>query len=101
MDGSRVLDFSIERILSPQFGHKPPVTAFSPDLQMLSEGCGLDSGNLGTPAPVPVGLQQYQGMNFGERFYPYPAGFHHTEFPGLYSNSGVYLHISNQDSTGT
>lgn len=107
MDGSRVSDFSIERILSPQLGHKPPVMEFSPDgyLQGLPGGFSLDSGNLRPPAPVPVpvpmpGCLQYRGMSFGEAFYPYGPGFHHTDFTSIYSNSGVYVHFSNQDSAG-
>lgn len=104
MDGSRVSDFSIERILSPQLGQKQPVTVFSPELQGLPGVFGLDSGSLGpapVPVPVPVGLLQYRGMSFGEAFYPCAAGFHHADFTSVYSNSGVYLHFSSQDSAGT
>ncbi len=107
MDGSRVSDFSIERILSPELGHKPPVMEFSPDgyLQGLPGGFSLDYGNLRPPAPVAVpvpmpGCLQYRGMSFGEAYYPYGAGFHHTDFTNIYSNSGVYVHFSNQDSAG-
>ncbi|GAA6231281.1 double homeobox protein 1-like [Lates japonicus] len=101
MDGSRVSDFSIERILSPQLGHKQPVMEFSPDgyLKGIPGGFSLDSGNLRPPAPVPVsGCLQYRGMSFGEAFYPYPAGFHRTDFSSVYPNSGVYVHFSSQDS---
>lgn len=104
MDGSRVSDFSIERILSPQLGHKPPATELPPDgcLQGIPGGFGLDSGQLRPPAPVPVpvpapGCLQYQGMGFGEAFYPYGAGFHRADFGGVYPNSGVYVHL---DSAG-
>ncbi|XP_022594131.1 homeobox protein goosecoid-like [Seriola dumerili] len=84
-------DFSIERILSPQLGHKPPVMEFPPDgyLQGIPGAFSLDSGNLRPPAPVPVpvsvpGCLQYQGMSFGEVFYPYAAGFHRTDFSSIY-----------------
>ncbi|XP_045930779.1 dharma [Micropterus dolomieu] len=107
MDGSRVSDFSIERILSPQLGHKPPGTDISPDgyLQGLPGGFYLDSGNRPPvpPAPVPVpvpmpGYLQYRGLRCGEAFYPYGTGFHHTDCTCMYSNSGVYQHFSSQDS---
>ncbi|XP_026228565.1 dharma [Anabas testudineus] len=103
MDGSsRVSDFSIERILSPQLGHRPQVMEVSPDgyLQGIPGGFSLDFGTLRPPAPVPVpvpvpGCLQYRGLSFGEACYPYGAGFHRTEF---YPNSGVYVHLSSKDS---
>ncbi|XP_031728337.1 dharma [Anarrhichthys ocellatus] len=103
MDRSRASDFSIERILSPQLGHKPPVMEFSPDgyLQGVPAEFRLNSGNLRPPAPLPVpvpGCLQYRGMSFGEAFYPYGAGFHHTDFSSIYPNPGVYVHFSSQDS---
>ncbi|XP_044058611.1 dharma [Siniperca chuatsi] len=103
MDGSRVSDFSIERILSPQLGLKPPVMECSPDgyLQGLPGGFSLDSGNRRPPAPVPIpvpvpmpGCLQYRGMTLGEAFYPHGAGFHHADF----GSSGVYVHFSSPDS---
>lgn len=105
MDGSsRVSDFSIERILSPQLGHRPQVMEVSPDgyLQGIPGGFSLDFGTLRPPAPVPVpvpvpGCLQYRGLSFGEACYPYGAGFHRTEF---YPNSGVYVHLSSKDSAG-
>ncbi|KAM7398832.1 hypothetical protein PAMP_018141 [Pampus punctatissimus] len=104
MDGSRVSDFSIERILSPQLGHKPPVMEFSPDgyLQAIPGGFSLDSWSLRPPAPVPVpgsvpGCMQYRGMSFGDAFYSYGAGFHHTDYSSVHPNSGVYMRVS-QDS---
>lgn len=107
MDGSRVSDFSIERILSPQLGHKPPLMELSPDgyLRGIPGGFCLDSGSLRPPAPVPVpvpvpGCLQYQGMSYGEAFYPYGAGFHHSDFSSIYPNSGVFVHFSRQDSAG-
>ncbi|XP_067451938.1 dharma [Thunnus thynnus] len=97
MDGSRVSDFSIQRILSPQFGHKPPVMEFPPDgyLHGIPGGFSLDSRNLRPPAPqVPVpDCLQYRGMSFGDAFYQYGAGFHHTDC-SIYPNSGVYMHLS-------
>ncbi|XP_027136588.1 dharma isoform X2 [Larimichthys crocea] len=100
MDGtSRVSDFSIDRILSPQLGHKQPAMEFSPDgyLYGLPGGFSLDSGTLRAPAPVPVpvpvpvpGCLQYRGMGFGEAYCPYGAGFHHSS---MYPNSGVYVHF--------
>ncbi|XP_028275934.1 dharma [Parambassis ranga] len=102
MDGSRVSDFSIERILSPQLGHKPQ--ELSPDgyLRGIPGGLSLDSGSLRVPAPVPIpvlvpGCLQYRGLGCGEALCPYGAGFHHTDFTGIYPNSGVYMHFS-QDS---
>uniref|UniRef100_A0A8D3E5J8 Dharma n=1 Tax=Scophthalmus maximus TaxID=52904 RepID=A0A8D3E5J8_SCOMX len=99
MDGSSVSDFSIERILSPQLGHKPP-RDFSPDRYRL-QGFRLDSGNLRPPAPVPVpvpapGFLPYGAMSFGEAaFCPYGAGFHRgADFTGLYPNSGVFVHFN-------
>lgn len=109
MDGtSRVSDFSIDRILSPQLGHKQPAMEFSPDgyLYGLPGGFSLDSGTLRAPAPVPVpvpvpvpGCLQYRGMGFGEAYCPYGAGFHHSS---MYPNSGVYVHFgsSSPDSAG-
>ncbi|XP_068561169.1 dharma [Cebidichthys violaceus] len=104
MDGSRASDFSIERILSPQLGHKPPVMEFSPDgyLQGVPAGFRLHSGNLRPPAPLPVpvpGCLQYRGMSFGEAFYPYGAGFHHTDLSSIYPNPGVCVRFSSQDSS--
>ncbi|XP_023264975.1 homeobox protein goosecoid-like [Seriola lalandi dorsalis] len=103
MDGSRVSDFSIERILSPQLGHKPPVMEFPPEgyLQGIPGGFSLDSGNLRPPAPVPVpvsvpGCLQYQGMSFGDVFYA--AGFHRTDLSSICPNPGVYVHFSGRDS---
>ncbi|XP_026151955.1 dharma [Mastacembelus armatus] len=105
MDGSRVSDFSIERILSPQLGHKPQVE-FSPDeyLQGFPGRFSLDCGNLEPPAPVPMpvpvpGCLQYRGMGCVEACYPCGAGFHRTDFTSIYPNSGVYLHFSSRDST--
>ncbi|XP_054461510.1 dharma [Anoplopoma fimbria] len=105
MDRSRVSDFSIERILSPQLGLKPPGMEFSPDgrLQGIPAGFSLDSGNFRPPAPVPVpvpvpGCLQYRGMSYGEAFYPYGTGLHQTDFTSIYPNSGVYVHFSSQDS---
>ncbi|XP_035477921.1 dharma [Scophthalmus maximus] len=103
MDGSSVSDFSIERILSPQLGHKPP-RDFSPDRYRL-QGFRLDSGNLRPPAPVPVpvpapGFLPYGAMSFGEAaFCPYGAGFHRgADFTGLYPNSGVFVHFSSREA---
>ncbi|XP_071353417.1 dharma [Trachinotus anak] len=91
MAGSRVSDFSIERILSPQLGHKSPVMEFPPDgyLQEMPGGFCLDSGSHRPPAPVPVpapvpGCLQCQGMNFAEVLCPYGAGFHRTDFSSIY-----------------
>ncbi|XP_035535540.1 dharma [Morone saxatilis] len=102
MDGSRVSDFSIERILSPQLGHRPPVREVSPDgyLHVFPGGFSLDSINLRAPVPARAPVQmpdclQYRGMSFGEAFYPYGPGFHHTDCS---MNSGVYVHFSSQDS---
>ncbi|KAI3353786.1 hypothetical protein L3Q82_004847 [Scortum barcoo] len=99
MEASRVSDFSIERILSPQLGQR---TEVPPDgyLHGFPGGFSLDYGNFRPPAPVPVSLPmpgclQYRGMSFGEAFYPYRAAFHHNDF--IYPNSGVYAHFSHQD----
>uniref|UniRef100_A0A8C9XLX3 Dharma n=1 Tax=Sander lucioperca TaxID=283035 RepID=A0A8C9XLX3_SANLU len=94
--GSRVSDFSIERILSPQLGHKmPPVMDFAPGgyFQGIPGGYWtLYPGNLSPPAPVPAlasvrdpvpvpGCLQYRGMRFVDAYLPYgAAGFHPTDF---------------------
>ncbi|XP_070685407.1 dharma [Pempheris klunzingeri] len=101
MDGGRVSDFSIERIL----GHKPEVMEVTPDgyLRGIPGGFSLDSGSLRDPAPLPVpvpvpvpaGCLQYRGMHFGEAPF-YPHGFH-PDFSSVYPNSGVYVHFSSQD----
>uniref|UniRef100_A0A8C2X314 Dharma n=1 Tax=Cyclopterus lumpus TaxID=8103 RepID=A0A8C2X314_CYCLU len=98
MDGSRVSDFSIERILSPQLGHRPTGMDFSPGgyLQGIPARFSPNSGELRAPPPVPVpGCLQYRGMSFGDAFYPYRAGFHHTDLSSMYPNPGVYVHFSN------
>ncbi|XP_029302749.1 dharma [Cottoperca gobio] len=99
MAGSRVSDFSIERILSPQLGLKPPGREFSPDryLRGIPGGFSQDHGNLRPPAPVP-GCPQYPQIHFGEAFYPHGAGFHPADFTSIYPNSRVYVHFSSQDS---
>ncbi|KAM3616348.1 uncharacterized protein V6R79_016470 [Siganus canaliculatus] len=69
---------SIERILSPQLGPRPPLLSLlSPDgyLQGLPGGFTLDSGHPRPPVPVQVpvpvpGCLQYRGLDFGEPFYP-------------------------------
>ncbi|XP_030257456.1 cone-rod homeobox protein-like [Sparus aurata] len=99
MEGSRVSDFSIERILSPQLGHKPPVTEASPDLylQGFPAGFSPDSGSFRPPTMSVPGCLQYRGMGFGEAFYPCGAGFHPADFSRVYSNPGVYVHFSSQE----
>ncbi|XP_040902799.1 dharma [Toxotes jaculatrix] len=103
MDGSRVSDFSIERILSPQLGHKPPTMECSPDgyVRGIPGGFSLDSRTLRGPAPVPVpvpGYLQCQGLGFGEAFYPFGVGFHRTDLSGFSPSSGVYVPCSSPDS---
>ncbi|XP_060901775.1 dharma [Labrus mixtus] len=103
MDGRTVTDFSIERILSPQLGLKPPGKDCSPDgyLQGNPGGFSLDyTENFRPPVPVP-GCLQYRGVSFGDAFYPYGAGFHHADYTSLYPNSGVYLHFSRQHPADT
>lgn len=102
MEGSRVSDFSIERILSPQLGHKPPVTEASPDLylQGFPAGFSPDSGSFRPPTMSVPGCLQYRGMGFGEAFYPCGAGFHPADFSRVYSNPGVYVHFSSQEPAG-
>ncbi|XP_034460646.1 dharma [Hippoglossus hippoglossus] len=107
MEGSTVSDFSIERILSPQLGRRPPVKDFSPDrfLQGVAAG-GLCPGPGGLcPGPgglCPVtgglcpgpasGCLQFGGMSFGDTFY-YGSGFSR-----FYPNSGVLVHFSSSES---
>lgn len=105
MDPSRVSDFSIERILSPQLGHKPHVMEVPPDgyLQGIPGGFSLDFGNLRAPAPLPVpvpvpGCLQYRGVGLGEACYPHGAAFHRADF---YANAGLCVHFSGTDSAGT
>lgn len=109
-------DFSIERILSPQLGHKiPPVMDFAPGgyFQGIPGGYWtLYPGNLSPPAPVPAlasvrdpvpvpGCLQYRGMRFVDAYLPYgAAGFHPTDFSNMYPNSGERMRFSSQDSAG-
>ncbi|XP_037630444.1 dharma [Sebastes umbrosus] len=90
MEGSRVSDFSIERILSHQLGHK-----LQPMMDFSSDGY-LHPVPVPVPVPVPGCLQYRGGMSFGEAFYPYGGGFHHTN---IYPNQGAYVTFSSQDST--
>ncbi|KAM8902729.1 dharma [Spinachia spinachia] len=97
MDAGRASDFSIERILSPQLGPKPPVMEFSPDgfHQEIPAGFGWDCGNLWPRSPVLVlgaNCVQRRGMSVGEDFSPYGAGFHHTHFSSMYPNPAVCVH---------
>lgn len=103
-------DFSIQRILSPQFGHKPPMMDFSPDgyLYGLPGGFSLDYRNLRAPVPVSVPVPvpvpapdclHYRGMSCGDPFYSYGAGFHHSDYTSIHPDSGVYMRLS-QDSAG-
>lgn len=94
-------DFSIERILSPQLGHRPPAAHYFPEHQGMPAVYGLDSRCHRPPAPVPVGLLPYGVMSFAERFYPCSAGFRPADFTGVYPNSGVCVHISSQEPAGT
>lgn len=83
MDGSRLSDFSIERILSPQLGHSRA------EPQPLHGRVGADTGALRAPPPPPL---QYCGMSYEEPCFQY---FHHPDF-SFYSTSGVHLHPSSQ-----
>lgn len=105
MEGSRVSDFSIQRILSPQFGHKPSVMDFSPDgyLHGLPGGFSLDYRNLRPPVPVPVPVPvpdclHYRGITCADPFCQYRS-MHQTDFTSIYPDSGVYMRLS-QDSAG-
>ncbi|XP_030599592.1 dharma [Archocentrus centrarchus] len=89
MDGGRVSDFSIERILSPQLGPRPD--------EYHRGVIRVDSANVRPPAPVQVpmqvmGCQQCKEMSFGEEWYPfYRAAFHQQNF---YPNYGIYAQFS-------
>lgn len=84
MDGSRLSDFSIERILSPQLGHSRA------EPQQLHGRFGADTGGLRAPPPPP--LLQCCGLSFEEPCFQY---FNHPDF-SFYSTSGVNLHPSSQ-----
>lgn len=92
MDRGRVSDFSIERILSPQLGPRPPLQDFPPN----GYHRGV-IGNVRAPLPVQVplqamGCQQCREMSFGEERFPlYRPAVHQQHF---YSNPGVYAHFS-------
>ncbi|XP_005929484.1 dharma [Haplochromis burtoni] len=92
MDRGRVSDFSIERILSPQLGPRPPLQDFPPN----GYHRGV-IGNVRAPSPVQVplqamGCQQCREMSFGEERFPlYRPAVHQQHF---YSNPGVYAHFS-------
>lgn len=91
MDRGRVSDFSIERILSPQLGPRPPLQDFPPN----GYHRGV-IGNVRAPSPVQVplqamGCQQCREMSFGEERFPlYRPAVHQQHF---YSNPGVYAHF--------
>ncbi|XP_062241327.1 dharma [Platichthys flesus] len=98
MEGSTVSDFSIERILSPHFGRRPPAKDFSPGrfLQQVAAG-GLCPcpGCLRPPAPVPVPASsclQFGGMSFGDTCY-YGSGISR-----FYPSSAVWVHFSSSES---
>lgn len=92
MDRGRVSDFSIERILSPQLGPRPPLQDFPPN----GYHRGV-IGNVRAPSPVQVplqamGCQQCREMSFGEERFPlYRPAVHQQHF---YSNPEVYAHFS-------
>ncbi|XP_015259179.1 PREDICTED: homeobox protein engrailed-like ceh-16 [Cyprinodon variegatus] len=84
MDGSRVSDFSIERILSPHLGRKLLDPTQDGYMRLVPGGFRLESTSSWVPAPVPVpfrvpGCLQYRGMCFGEGFCSCTARFHHAE----------------------
>lgn len=81
MDGTTESDFSIERILSPEFGRQP-----DRNLTALS----LESGNFRLPDPVPVlvpvpvpSCLLCKGMDFGDGFCP-------TGITWFHPNCGLY-----------
>lgn len=86
MDGSRLSDFSIERILSPQLGHSRA------EPQQLHGRLAADPGGPRAPPPPPPPLLRYRGLSFEEPCFQY---FHHPDF-SFYSTSGVHLHLSSQ-----
>ncbi|XP_054649491.1 dharma [Dunckerocampus dactyliophorus] len=92
MEQSRLSDFSIERILSLELGHKPTGPSFAPDLHDAPPaGFGEDAVNFRPAAPVPMpACFQY----FGETFYPYGVGFQHTEACNFYQNSSMFVSFS-------
>ncbi|XP_053279033.1 dharma [Pleuronectes platessa] len=117
MEGSTVSDFSIERILSPQFGRRPPAKDFSPGRfspdrfspgrfspgrflqQVAVEGLCPCPGCLRPPAPVPVPVPvpassclQFGGMSFGDTCY-YGSGISR-----FYPSSGMWVHVSSRES---
>ncbi|MEQ2197078.1 hypothetical protein XENOCAPTIV_022525 [Xenoophorus captivus] len=86
MDGSRMSDFSIERILSPQLGRKQLEPVPDGYLWGVQGGFNLKSASSWAPAPVPVMFPvpvpvhcclQYRGMCFGDGFCPCSPAFHH------------------------
>ncbi|XP_029027641.2 dharma [Betta splendens] len=91
MDGGRVSDFSIERILSPQVGPRPQVADLP---QTVSGGLTLDFGYAGPAAPGPAAAaccQRYRGMGFVEACYPCGTCFHR---PDLHLCPGVCVHAA-------
>ncbi|XP_068172614.1 dharma [Antennarius striatus] len=102
MNGGRISDFSIDRILSPQVGFKPPVE-FPQEQNPHGpyRGFRVAPRNLGIPAPLPVlapSLRLNREMGFGEEFYPYGSGFHNGH-PNIYPIPGVYVYINTQEPT--
>lgn len=106
METNRASDFSIERILSPQFGHNQAPLDFPPNgyLQRIPAEFNMNSGHLRPPAvpvpiPVPVPMLvhdylQYRGMGFGDAFCPYGAGFYHTDYGSVCPKSAFYARFS-------
>nr|XP_057936491.1 dharma [Doryrhamphus excisus] len=92
MEQNRLSDFSIERILSLELGHKPTGPGFAPDPHDVPHtGFGVESANMRPAAPVPIpACLQY----FGETFYPYRVGLQHTEACNFYQNSSMFVSFS-------
>ncbi|XP_054867990.1 dharma [Amphiprion ocellaris] len=79
MDGTRVSDFSIERILSLKL---PEASA---DQILLRPPAPVP---VLVPVPVPVPVPGY--LQYGGMFYPHGAGFRPPDFTGIHPNSGVF-----------
>uniref|UniRef100_A0A8C6MD63 Homeobox domain-containing protein n=1 Tax=Nothobranchius furzeri TaxID=105023 RepID=A0A8C6MD63_NOTFU len=98
MDGIRVSDFSIERILSSQFGRcRCPVPVPEPEpFLRIPDRLDLELASITPPAlfpdPAPVpGCLLYQEMQFGDACCPCACASHRAALSRSYRSHGIYF----------
>nr|BBA66248.1 homeobox protein Dharma [Nothobranchius korthausae] len=96
MDGIRVSDFSIERIVSSQFG-RPPVPVPEPEPYLrIPDRLDLELASISHPAlfpdhvPVPGCLLSLE-MQFGDACCPCACAFHHAALSRSCQSHGIYF----------